>query len=1216
MIRPRTWLFLVLNAALLSAAATSDNLQSEGALDTKVRQAILEQLDRQQEKTRLQFSVPVDVIRECQRIQETKARPLEADAPVSGLLGKWDAVVIPHKDRVEIKLVMTATLFRATPATPFQLPLFPVDEVFNDLTLNGESANPTEHDGWWTLALDKPGPALITATLTRRASRSNGTLTVRLAKQSFPAATVSIQSDALIDLSANTGGNTFTATMGGKSNRDPIPIGTDEHVTLSIHPHRERTVQRGTPSLNPSFVWTVGEQVLTANGLIDISILGGSRDKVSLMLPQGADNLDVSGLEVRETRHTGSRVEVCFKHTISSRTTVRLSFELPRKSMQTFSCPEISVEEGRTGNAGWLLIVNDAGGEILEHTVQGLKPTSMLNLPDGVAGLSPGKPTFIYRRTAPRVTAQFETATTLPFPMRDTIADRADVVATLRPAGDEIVRIRYTIRNNRQQFLRVCPPPGSHILAASVEGRECQISCDGKDWLIPLAKSIQTLGGLVSFPVELTYVRKGKPLNSRQERTCKLPRLSDVPVALINVTWNCPGGIRLQSYDSALLMDQDRNAPGQTEMTYGYGHERLNTSESRDTIAGHSLAGNYYRAGYTAYKQGRLEDAEHYLGSAVTFVDDAEMSKNARDLLSNIWVGRGDVDGSLDASGRAKVAAIQRGLEGDNIKLATGQQRMIQSGLDLIQQGDAELGVELLAEAEAQGGQLQQRNASKHELEAVSVQYAGKLREVREQQQENKDLHERLSQLQLTTHALTAREEKQTQQTAYFSQALAQVAGEENLDLETLQEAAFGLNVKDLARDTSQNIDKKIQAKRAAQTHGQAKAKRSLSARNRRLTKQVDALERVIEASNRMPEDRTQPIKPQLSGSQYASIRRQVAEVRKKAKGIKWEIAAPAAYNPSHVAELVDEQSARKQLGELQAWVGANSLAFANVDHTLQAEFQQLETEISEGEAIVSQAHAAQQQAQTITVNLDDVLGDRPSAEKRAFGVFLTENYIGALTNTVGTIAVDGDQIYADNAWDNASILNDAVSNFSKNDGMVARVKGRAVKGHVLDGIPQLGKRFQTRTKEGQHYAVLDEAEYQTLLDAERRASGKQGDFAATATERDVIVGSANSTAGQAFTLATGGEHYNGLIVNGSTIDLPHNRYLAIDNGDFVTVLHSNRIRDWQDVAEAPTSLIPTASQTIEIPQIGKPLHFKKTYLEAGESPDVVLHYTYKGDTT
>ncbi len=1215
MINGRVWVFAGLGLLLWAGQASHASLAG-GSSDTAVVRAIVEQIDRQPESARLHFAVPVDVLREISRETQAQALPALSDAPVAGLLDSWAAVITPKENRVEVTLCMTATVFTATSASPFVLPLFPVNEVFADVRLNDIAVDPIEQDGWWVLVIDAVGPVRIRATLTRRMKRSDGTIALRLDKQPFSIATVAVRSDALVDLAAESAGRLATATMGPDAIR-PLPVGMGERVNLTIRPHRERPIQLGTPSIESAFVWTVGDRGLTANGRVDISILGGRRDRVTLKLPSGADNLNVSGPEVRETRRTGATLEIFFNRAISSRTPVQLSFQVPRAKSQDFICPELGVEGGRIDSAGWLLIVNDAGGEILEAEVKGLVPASSLELPQHVAGLSTGKPAFLYRRTAPRVTARFETVGTLPFPMRDTIADRADIVATVRPAGDEIVRIRYSIRNNRRQFLRLRPPSGARLLSASVEQKHCRVSRDGEDWLIPLAKSIQTLGGLISFPVELVYARQGEPFTDRAERTCRLPRLEDVPVAVVNVTWSCPNGLRLRRYDSALQMAKTFTQAGPNAMTYGYGYAQP-TDDAPAPVTEIDLANNYYRVGYAAYQDGRLEEAERLLGNVNSLAGEGEITRNAADLLSNIKLGRGEFDSRLDSAGRAKVAAIQRGLEGKNVELASEQQEMIASGLEMIQRGDAELGAELLAEADKKGGQLRQRSASSTEQQAVTAQYETQFSQVRLQQKENKKLLKQLGELQSTTRAWSTEAQSGNQQpTVHFSQALATVAEEENLDIETLQEAAFGLNVKALGKGEKQNLGRRFQAKRATQTDSRLTSQPSLSTRNLRLKRQVDALERVVEVSKQKPStSQSGPARITLSPTQYANVRGQVAVVRRKAQIVAGQIAKPTAGNASGVAELMDEKAALKELGELKAWWGANSMAFANADETLKMDFQNLQADIQKSEKDVMQKHKEQQMVQTVTVDLSKVLGDRGRSDQDAFGLFLGANYVGALSNTVGTVAVANGKISVDNTYSNSDVLNDAVSNFWKNDGMVAHVKGSNVKVPLLGDIPLLGKLFHERLQEGQRYAILDEAEYRTLLDAGNRISAGQQDSVVDATDRDVIVGSWNTAAGQDFRLATGGETYNGLMVNGSTIDLPHDRYLAIDNGGVVTVIHGGQVRDWQDAAPAPTPLIPDVSQTFDIPHVGTPLYFEKTYLEAGESPDVVLRYTYKGEPT
>jgi len=76
-------------------------------------------------------------------------------------------------------------------------------------------------------------------------------------------------------------------------------------------------------------------------------------------------------------------------------------------------------------------------------------------------------------------------------------------------------------------------------------------------------------------------------------------------------------------------------------------------------------------------------------------------------------------------------------------------------------------------------------------------------------------------------------------------------------------------------------------------------------------------------------------------------------------------------------------------------------------------------------------------------------------------------------------------------------------------------------------------------------------------------------------------------------------------------VDLPHDRYLAIDNGDYVTVLKGTKVRNWIDTLQEAPERPDTVVEPFRVPMTGVPVRFEKTYLEAGESPGIVLAYTY-----
>ena len=73
--------------------------------------------------------------------------------------------------------------------------------------------------------------------------------------------------------------------------------------------------------------------------------------------------------------------------------------------------------------------------------------------------------------------------------------------------GRRMTRAVFSIRNNRNQFLRMKMPSEAEIWSASVGGKNVSPAKDAAgNVLIPLVRSIRTSSELAAFPVELVYV--------------------------------------------------------------------------------------------------------------------------------------------------------------------------------------------------------------------------------------------------------------------------------------------------------------------------------------------------------------------------------------------------------------------------------------------------------------------------------------------------------------------------------------------------------------------------------------------------------------------------------------------------------------------------------------------------------------------------------------
>ena len=201
-------------------------------------------------------------------------------------------------------------------------------------------------------------------------------------------------------------------------------------------------------------------------------IIGIDLDGIEHGRGQGNGGLHLCGPAVRDFRRRGNDLDVFFKGSISGSAVIRLSFDVPRSSGHLIALPGLAINEGRIDAGGWMMIINDAGGILLEEEISGMAAVSDLEVPAGVLSLAVGKPSYIYRRSARKSKAVFDLVTSDPFPVVETIADKVEILSVFRPGGEEITRVSCLIRNSGKQFLRMKLPEQAKVLFIEVEGKE------------------------------------------------------------------------------------------------------------------------------------------------------------------------------------------------------------------------------------------------------------------------------------------------------------------------------------------------------------------------------------------------------------------------------------------------------------------------------------------------------------------------------------------------------------------------------------------------------------------------------------------------------------------------------------------------------------------------------------------------------------------------
>ncbi|MEZ4318109.1 MAG: hypothetical protein R3F61_11415 [Myxococcota bacterium] len=311
---------------------------------------------------------------------------------------------------------------------------------------------------------------------------------------------------------------------------------------------------------------TVSDGAMGVRARVRWRVVRGELDRVSFEAPGAGTDLAVTGaivagwdrvgdtvtVDLRERQKASVEIEASWSVALPDRDEARVPFPMvePRGVFRT----ERSVQLARDGDRE---IVPDFGT---------WEPLPAAALPDIARDLVVGTPASAWRITDTS-RPQLGLLRFSPVSGPPTIVDVAAYDGALSQDGRLLMRAHYTVRNDRGAFLRVTPGPGTRIVGARVGGEPTSIARDGDAWLVPLLKSVETVQGLLNFPVDLLILSDGTPFDDKEERTVPLP-VVDSEVAVTRVTLSLPVGWdnRLEPGEAGRVEDFTEG----TGITYGF----------------------------------------------------------------------------------------------------------------------------------------------------------------------------------------------------------------------------------------------------------------------------------------------------------------------------------------------------------------------------------------------------------------------------------------------------------------------------------------------------------------------------------------------------------------------------------------------------------------------------------------------------------------------
>ncbi len=479
-----------------------------------------------------------------------------------------------------------------------------------------------------------------------------------------------------------------------------VLLAASSRLAMRWKPHATPAPKPRVITVESATAVSFDESGLEGHATLRYRVTHGSVEQVSFDLAGRPDSVQVSGPAVLEHAVRGQRVDVRLARPMEGSFQLQVAFRSPPPGDdQAHPAPLVS-PQGVFEHTGWLTIARADTAMLVPEPKSGLAPVPGSSLPDWATGLVPGTPVVSYELSGRSQALSYRLLSYDPVAAPPTVVDEARYQLAATEHGRVLMKARYTVRNDRNQYLRLQPPAGFEVLGVRVAGQVRQPVADGDSIYIPLEKSVESLQGLISFPVDVYLLGDEAPWERKGNRSLRTPAV-DAPVAYarwevflpIDVEWDEVSGLprqvqdwtssensleygrAVESPDVADLGGWDEEEEEEGESTFRQaqsprrGLRGRNKEEAQPATpsvssayrdeANEDASIEYFNQAYQAYNANDFDQAQRYLEQSLQ-LDPGNASAHA--LLGNVGVvmGKDAEQGQGDETQARRVRELAR----------------------------------------------------------------------------------------------------------------------------------------------------------------------------------------------------------------------------------------------------------------------------------------------------------------------------------------------------------------------------------------------------------------------------------------------------------------------------------------------------------------------------------------------------------------------------
>jgi tetratricopeptide (TPR) repeat protein len=381
---------------------------------------------------------------------------------------------------------------------------------------------------------------------------------------------------------------------------------------------------------------TLSTDGIEGSGVVTFDAIRGAVDRVRIAVP-GADWAEATGTVVASSALVGEWLEVSLIEPQTGRFTVEVGLRGPAGSELS---PAPLLVPQADSREGWVSIYQGEEGYLARQSTD-LTLVSPDSVPDWGQSLASGQLLSSLHYTTGHPALRWRQSEWESLQTPGTVIDSARYEVAVVAHGRALTRARLQVRNDRGAWLWMDLPRDSTVLAVRVAGHIVEpVTSEGRLG-IPLEKSVETLTGLVSFPVEVAFLSPSPAFSRRGRVRLSVPAVS-APVADAAWTLYLPPGTTPRHAEGNV----QPAVVAERELLIGRGYRQvvpdMEPPTGGDAVSddAEEVSQEYWNQAYDAYKSNRFDEAGELLEQSLLYNPD-NMAASA--LQDNVVVLTGEV---------------------------------------------------------------------------------------------------------------------------------------------------------------------------------------------------------------------------------------------------------------------------------------------------------------------------------------------------------------------------------------------------------------------------------------------------------------------------------------------------------------------------------------------------------------------------------------------